>query len=157
MRRDCSLSLTAYARQLKGKCSLGLKIELMRVWWINDKIRDIRDSIEALAGSVGARAIVYDKERVQTSGGYGMEDVLSEVADLEVVLKRLDRQRYNASKRLYRFMEDLPPGQRSVMIHRYLNGLAFSGIAAVMHKSEAHIYSMHGKALKNLDKKLAIK
>lgn len=98
----------------------------------------------------GAGAIVYDKERVQTSPKNYMEMAIEDIVCIEEEIAKEEEQIEQKKGEAYaivRRIED--PEQRAVIEWFYLNALNLSSAAAKLFMSERKAYYLRKEALES--------
>lgn len=95
----------------------------------------------------GLKAIVYDKDRVQTSPEQKMEKIFAQI-DAEAEKYARARLRYEKEvRRRIDQIEAIGGTFAELLILRYIDGKRWEEIACIMHYTFRHITRLHGQAL----------
>lgn len=116
----------------------------------NDKIRKMREAIEAKRLAALPGAITYDKERVQTSPANFTETLLVDAADLEAELKEYMESVDRLKLAIYQQITQLSVlDHQSVLLFYFFDELQWSEVAQRMAVSESRIYEIRSDALES--------
>lgn len=126
-----------------------VKQYLGRAAYFKQQIKRTEERIAALQETMrSARAIRYDKDRVQASAGDPMLDYIEQLEDLRVQEAELQIKYTNAYNRIRAEIDELEsPLQQTILTMRYLDGMSFRQIANRMNYSQRYMEKMHGRAL----------
>lgn len=129
------------------------------------EIRREQSEVEHLAGMIRReelnflpKAIVYDRERVQTSPDDILANKAAEIEEMERELRKsvviLMGKRARAEAKIIQLDNH---AEREVMRYYYLDSLngrllSWDDVAQVMELSTASVFRIHGNALKNLSR-----
>ena len=107
------------------------------------------DRIEELyADASGLKAIVYDKDRVQTSPEDNMEKIFIQI-DAEA--QKYVRARLRYERELHKRIDMIGALDNAqhiqILTLRYIDGKRWEEIACLMHYSFRHVTRLHGQAL----------
>ena len=107
------------------------------------------DRIEELYHEAsGLKAIVYDKDRVQTSPEQKMEKIFAQIDTVaEKYVKARLRYEREAQKRIDQITKLDNAMHVRMLTLRYVDGKRWEEIACLMHYSFRHVTRLHGQAL----------
>ena len=95
----------------------------------------------------------YDGERVQNSGSQQkMSDAMNKLIDIDKEIDRIIDQKIDTRLEIIRTIECLKPNEYKVLHLLYIQKKSFKEVAAECGKSPSWATSIHGIALKNLQK-----
>lgn len=95
----------------------------------------------------------YDGERVQSSGSQQkMSDAVIKLADIDREIDGIIDQQIDTRREIIRTIEQLKPNEYKVLHLLYIQNKSFKEVAAECGKSHSWATSVHGIALKNLQK-----
>ena len=98
-------------------------------------------------------AITYDKDRVQTTPEDQMAEVMAEIADLDLQIEILQRQRARKIQQIGRALDMLEDCREKAILEAYYTGqLSMAEIADHMHYSIQHTYSLRLRGVENIRK-----
>ena len=121
-----------------------LKIQTYR--WIMQKYADRIEELYHEAS--GLKAIVYDKDRVQTSPEDRMERIFIRIdAEAEKYAKARARYDREVRKRMEMITALENPAHVELLTLRYVDGLKWEEIACAMGYTFRHTTRLHGEAL----------
>ena len=95
----------------------------------------------------------YDGERVQSSGSQQkMSDAVIKLADIDREIDSIIDQQIDTRREIISMIERLKPKEYKVLHLLYIQKMSFKEVAAACRKSPSWATSVHGIALKNLQK-----
>lgn len=124
------------------------KEELRELIHLDEKIETKRRQLERLMKTrLSIKGIDYSKDRVQTSGHNGQEDLIIKIIDLEREINR-DIDELVDKKAIAREKISRVPGvQGTILEMRYLECMTWEEIAYRLSYSIRAVYKIHGQAL----------
>lgn len=112
------------------------------------KIKTCEADIYALRQSLLPKAIRYDADKAQASGGEDpMLDFVCKLREKEEQLAKLKKEYLKAYEDVEKMARVLDPDKEAVITMRYIKGEQFSEIAEQLHRSESSVFRDHRKAI----------
>ena len=106
--------------------------------------------LKDLARSVTAN---INQERVKASGDYQkMASLVDRAVDMESEITSLSNQLLDIKKEVSSVIEQLNPTEYDLLHKRYIQGMSFYEIANQKGKEYSWVTTVHGRALKNVQK-----
>lgn len=106
--------------------------------------------LKDLARSVTAN---INQERVKASGDYQkMASLVDRAVDMESEITSLSNQLLDIKKEVSSVIERLSPTEYDVLHKRYIQGMTFYEIANQKGKEYSWVTTVHGRALKNMQR-----
>ena len=106
--------------------------------------------LKDLARSVTAN---INQERVKASGDYQkMASLVDRAVDMESEITSLSNQLLDIKKEVSSVIEQLNPTEYDLLHKRYIQGMSFYEIANQKGKEYSWVTTVHGRALKNMQK-----
>ena len=106
-------------------------------------IRKKKEKRVELICSLGAKAIRYDKDRVQSTPQDRMSDIMGEVDELDRQIRELKDRLYEQRRELSAWFSELEETDEKMMRMRYLTGATWETIARATHRSIRTTYRRH--------------
>lgn len=123
--------------------------KLNRVRSIKEEINSKRIKLESLEACLLPGAIRYDVDRVQSTAGDKLPNLMDEILAVRKDIDNLQTDLDNAVKSVSHMIDKLPNiNQRNVFYKRYLDVKHFEDISEELSYSIDSIYSMHRKGMK---------
>lgn len=113
------------------------------------EIRDIREKRLELLCSLGAKAIRYDLDRVQSAPEDRMAEIMDKVFDLDQKLEILQDRMHDERRELSALFSTLEMLDEKMMRLRYLDGASWEVIAMATHRSQRTNYRRHKEITDN--------
>lgn len=103
--------------------------------------------IELSSLTTSLKGVSFDRDKVQTSGGNGM-DSIDRIIDLEIKLRAMVYRYIELSERIIGQINDLGDVRASELLYlRYVGLLRWEEIAVKMNMGIRGVYKAHGRAL----------
>ena len=112
-------------------------------------IRQKREKRMELICSLGAKAIRYDLDKVQSTPGDRMSDIMAEVADLDDEIRELKERLRSERRELSEWFAELEETDAKMMRLRYLDGVTWEVISKATHRSERTNFRRHKEITDN--------
>ena len=112
-------------------------------------IRQKREERMELICSLGAKAIRYDLDKVQSTPGDRMSEIMAEVADLDDEIRDLRERLRSERRELAEWFAELEETDAKMMRLRYLDGVTWEVIARATHRSERTNFRRHKEITDN--------
>lgn len=116
---------------------------LLQIRRKNHTIRRKQLLCEELRSSLGARAIQYDRDRVQTSPTDKVSEIICKVIDLEEQIERLQLEKAKLVMEINAAVEQLEDEKEAMILTAYyIRRLTMEQVAAEMGYSLQHTYRL---------------
>lgn len=116
------------------------------IWRLDIRRRELRACLLPAA-------IVYDKDRVQTTPDDMMADTMADVADLDAQIEILQRQRARQIRRIGKALDLLEDSrERAILEAYYIGQRSMNEISEYMHYSLQHTYRLKRDGVENMRK-----
>jgi seryl-tRNA synthetase len=112
-------------------------------------IRQKREKRMELICSLGAKAIRYDLDKVQTTPGDRMSDIMAEVSELDDEIRELKERLRSERRELSEWFAELEETDAKMMRLRYLDGVTWEVISKATHRSERTNFRRHKEITDN--------
>lgn len=100
---------------------------------------------------MGIQGVSYDTIRVQKSVDNAMERYIVRAEELEEIITETEQALYDQKRELDKRLRKLDFKYYMILRLRYLNLLEWHQVADEAGLSEAHVFRLHGEALKRID------
>ena len=129
---------------------------LKRIWYLEGRIKRDRERLDSLRMAAdGVKGIVYDADKVQTSPADTMSERVGALVDLQRKLVSEIVELEETKSEILNVIHSLDNETMEQMLYlRYLKHMNFYDIAAEMGYSLRQVHYIHGKALKQMDKRV---
>lgn len=122
--------------------------KLKSVKSINDLINRKLDEVAELRGRLGASAVTYDDDKVQTSPADRLSEMIGRIVDLESEIDDLVDTFVETKEECVRMIDTLEEEKmREVMKLYYLELISMTKVASYVGKSRRWCYDMRDKSL----------
>lgn len=106
---------------------------------------------EELRSSLGARAIQYDRDRVQTSPVDKVSEIICKVADLEDQIERLQLEKAELIMEINAAIEQLEDDKEAMILTAYyIRRLTMEQVAEEMDYSLQHTYRLRKRGVQRI-------
>lgn len=106
---------------------------------------------EELRSSLGARAIQYDRDRVQTSPVDKVSEIICKVADLEDQIERLQLEKAELIMEINAAIEQLEDDKEAMILTAYyIRRLTMEQVAEEMDYSLQHTYRLRKRGVQHI-------
>ena len=112
-------------------------------------IRQKREKRMELICSLGAKAIRYDLDKVQTTPGDRMSDIMAEGSGLDDEIRELTERLRSERRELSEWFAELEETDAKMMRLRYLDGVTWEVISKATHRSERTNFRRHKEITDN--------
>lgn len=127
---------------------MNVEQKLVSVREINDLINRKLDEVAGLRGMLGASAVSYDADRVQTSPADKMSEIIGRIVDLESEINDLVDTFVDVKDECVKMLESLEDQKMvDVMKLYYLELIPMTKVAAYLGMSRRWCYDMREKSL----------
>lgn len=128
---------------------------LMQIRWIDDDIKREEEEIRRLTAiAEGIKAITYDRDKVQSSGGSDkMTDAVIKIMEFKDRMTADSLRLIELRTTIRQQIAELPdPVHKQILFRYYFDAQRFEKIAADLGYSYQYIINAHGRALQAFEK-----